>query len=392
MFRSEPQLQPTPYMHLAQSCFAPSLSQANEHCGQLGQYKFNRSLGRGAFGKVFQAKNNIDKDVAIKFIAFKSDKACDSTKKEAEILFDLQHPHIVRYYGSFDYSVPEKGKGLAIVTNYCSEGDLQSFLKDNHPRLELRLKWYLQLAIAGSYIHGHNIVHRDLKPANILVDSSNNLQICDVGLAWKILATQETIDFNEYMTSAAGTKYYMAPEVWQKHYTNKCDVFSLGLVFIKIAESPNIADAPTVDENKPLGKVMLTSKISKPYEMVTSSFTKKYAVATESKLCNQMLQRSPSDRFDMKNVEDKIKEMETNLSKYRDLTEQFSSSEEVLLGQQEASGKFLAMPSKDTLENIDEEVEDAAGEPHAIVSTSIAAMTNQSQNTNASSGMAIPNG
>ena len=32
------------------------------------------------------------------------------------------------------------------------------------------------------------------------------------------------------MTNCCGSKFYIAPEVWYSHYTNQCDVWSIGII------------------------------------------------------------------------------------------------------------------------------------------------------------------
>ena len=250
-------------------------------------------------------------------------------KHEASLLFHLKHQHIVRYYESYQYTAPRCGDGLAIVTEYCSNRDLQSYLsKGNHPGIALHFNWYHQLADACIYLHDQQIVHRDIKPANILVDGHNNLYLCDVGLAkaaWEVATSADTTDkdFSEYMTSAAGTRYYMAPEVWSGHYTNKCDVFSLGVVFIKIAESHAITDNPTADQGQPLGKV-LSASVQMPCDVVNCQFNN--AERAEIVLCNKMLQYDPKTRLSMGQVKQETANMQTQLLTLVSLTEQYNNS------------------------------------------------------------------
>ena len=70
----------------------------------------------------------------------------------------------------------------------------------------------------------HNIVHRDLKPANILVHQ-NTFKICDFGFA-KYLK-----ELSKMNKTSVGTPMYMSPQVLKgKPYTNKTDVWSLGVL------------------------------------------------------------------------------------------------------------------------------------------------------------------
>ena len=70
------------------------------------------------------------------------------------------------------------------------------------------------------------VAHRDMKPENILIDSSGKdmvIKIIDFG-------TSQTFDPKEHMTQAFGTCYYVAPEVLNEIYSEKCDIWSIGVI------------------------------------------------------------------------------------------------------------------------------------------------------------------
>jgi calcium-dependent protein kinase len=82
---------------------------------------------------------------------------------------------------------------------------------------------------AIAYCHSRGIIHRDLKPENILVPTGNNkidytlLKIIDFG-ASVLKKDDGKISFR------FGTPYYIAPEVLQESYNEKCDVWSIGVI------------------------------------------------------------------------------------------------------------------------------------------------------------------
>jgi len=87
------------------------------------------------------------------------------------------------------------------------------------------------MLLAVNYLHSHGMVHRDLKLENFLYDKkgSNHLKLIDFGFS-------KVCDPNVKMRASCGTLSYVAPEVLGQSYTNKCDLWSLGVVtFILLA-------------------------------------------------------------------------------------------------------------------------------------------------------------
>merc|ERR1719478_674662 len=82
-----------------------------------------------------------------------------------------------------------------------------------------------QMLLAVNYIHTHGIVHRDIKLENFLYEKpdSNHLKLIDFGFS-------KIWEPNTKMALSCGTLAYVAPEVLDKSYTSKCDLWSLGVV------------------------------------------------------------------------------------------------------------------------------------------------------------------
>ena len=82
------------------------------------------------------------------------------------------------------------------------------------------------IATGIAYCHENHVAHRDLKLENLLYTDHTPaavLKIVDFGLS--------KITQNKLMTTACGTPEYVAPEVLsRKPYTEKCDLWSLGVI------------------------------------------------------------------------------------------------------------------------------------------------------------------
>lgn len=191
-------------------------------------------LGEGAFGEVRKCQHKTTKVVrAVKLV--KKDNLSDNEIKaledEIEILCKLDHPNIIKIF-----EIYTDDKRYYIVTELCKGGELfDEILKKEGGFTEKEAAVIIkQILQAIAYCHDLKIVHRDIKPENVLVDTelNNTLKIIDFGISIKMKD-------NEKLSDVKGTSYYIAPEVFEKNYNEKCDVWSIGVImYILLAGEP----------------------------------------------------------------------------------------------------------------------------------------------------------
>jgi tetratricopeptide (TPR) repeat protein len=169
-------------------------------------YRIEHELGRGGMGIVYAAwHERLQRRVALKTLLtgpFASARELARFQREAELVAQLQHPHIVAVHDVGDVH------GQPYYTMEFVDGTtLAERLRGGRlaPRDAARL--VATLARATEFAHQHGIVHRDLKPANILLAADGTPKVGDFGLALRIGAAGLTITGGR-----AGTPSYMAPE------------------------------------------------------------------------------------------------------------------------------------------------------------------------------------
>nr|XP_042703311.1 serine/threonine-protein kinase 35 isoform X1 [Chrysemys picta bellii] len=151
---------------------------------------------------------------------------------------------------------------LWFVMEFCEGGDLNQYVLSRRPDPATNKSFMLQLTSAIAFLHKNHIVHRDLKPDNILITEKSGtpvLKVADFGLS-KVCAgltargkeggnDNKNVNVNKYwLSSACGSDFYMAPEVWEGHYTAKADIFALGIIIWAMIERITFIDAETKKE------------------------------------------------------------------------------------------------------------------------------------------------
>ena len=197
----------------------------------MDKYEPIAYIGKGNFGSITKIRRKADGKILVwKELNYgvMSEKDRNRIVSEVNILRELHHPNIVKYY---DRIIDKKNTKLFIVMEYCPGGDLSQLIKHNRKSQQyfsedIIWKIFAQVASALYACHTHKdgkILHRDIKPSNIFIDQENNIKLGDFGLS---LILSKDISF---AVSRVGTPYYMSPEqINDVKYNEKSDIWSLG--------------------------------------------------------------------------------------------------------------------------------------------------------------------
>jgi serine/threonine protein kinase len=178
----------------------------------LGGYRLRKKLGQGAMGVVYLAEGGDGRPVALKMIrpaVRVRRREVERFLREAAILRELQHPHIVRFR-----EVGEHEGTLYLVMDYVPGPNAAALVKRDGPlALERAVALTCQLLEALEYAHARRFVHRDIKPGNLLVYEEGGrelVKLADFGLARVYQASKFS---GLTMTGdIGGTPLFMAPE------------------------------------------------------------------------------------------------------------------------------------------------------------------------------------
>jgi formylglycine-generating enzyme required for sulfatase activity/serine/threonine protein kinase len=236
---------------------------------QVGPYRLEELIGKGAFGVVFRARAEENADVprgsvvALKVLhdVHKDDaRIVQRFHKEARLAVKLSHPHVVRVFGEGvhkgeHYIVMELAEGQSLTEYLRQAGIAPPETKTSRkakaekdtvgqadratgggepPILNLPIPEAVeilrQVASVLQAAGDIGLVHRDIKPDNILVsrDKAGKLQtkVLDFGLAKDLLS--HSMSFTS-IGKGIGTPPFMAPEQFEGTTTDiRSDLYSLG--------------------------------------------------------------------------------------------------------------------------------------------------------------------
>ncbi len=189
---------------------------------KLGKYEIIEWLGGGRFGDVFLAYDTIlEVQFALKISRMRKEEIV-MLKDEAKLLASLNHPNIVRFY-NIDF-IENK---FVLVMEYIKGKTLRDIIKEGGIEINEFLNIAQQIIDGINYAHKIGVLHRDLKPENILITEEGLIKITDFGLA-RFFKT------GSIAASTAGTPIYMAPEAWSGKFSEKSDIWSIGIIFYEL--------------------------------------------------------------------------------------------------------------------------------------------------------------
>ncbi|MFI4874657.1 MAG: serine/threonine-protein kinase, partial [Blastopirellula sp. JB062] len=245
-----------------------SLASGNAHAkfatgDRVGDFYLMSSLGAGAFGSVFLARQeSMQRLVALKISLDRG--------TEAQTLAQLDHPNIVRVFDQSRLT----GENLRLLyMQFVAGGTLQGVIREGNrrqqrnaamlaetisntldqtgvvtaqnvplkseladrPWSEIVCRIGMELANALHYAHSQGILHRDVKPANVLLEANGTAKLADFNISFS-----SQLEGTSPAAYFGGSLAYMSPEQLEACHPDharqaseldgRSDVFSLGVL------------------------------------------------------------------------------------------------------------------------------------------------------------------
>jgi serine/threonine protein kinase len=175
----------------------------------------------GGTGKLYKARHRETKNlVAIKVISLHTPALRQTFENERLLLSKMEHS---RFTTSLREFFVYNGRGYLVME--LLHQDLFTRSETLHSVDEIRSVFHKSCQ-AVQELHHHNIAHLDLKPENFLLDTKDNVKLCDLGGSFMWKTTPTFFGF-------VGSDFYLAPEVFshkQGYDACKADVWSMGIM------------------------------------------------------------------------------------------------------------------------------------------------------------------
>lgn len=209
---------------------SPAVVNGNEPELSRKDFEFERSIGDGAFGKVWRVKNRATQKIhAMKQVPKeKVMKMLGQFRREVYIMYELSHPHIIKLFNHF-----EDEKFFYLIMELAEGGNLFHRLYRERCFLErTAAQYFREVVLAIEYLHSHipAIIHRDIKPENILLDKEGRIKLTDFGWSNYYSTENQTMRF-----TMCGTLEYLPPEIASEagHNTG-ADIWCLGILLFEM--------------------------------------------------------------------------------------------------------------------------------------------------------------
>lgn len=212
----------------------------------------NCVIGSGSIGTVYKASFESGISIAVKRLdTLGQIRTQDQFEQEMGQLGALSHPNLVTFQGYYWSSNMQ-----LILSEYVQNASLYDHLHGTSYSgstgggaptelfWEMRFKIALGTARAISYLH-HDckppVLHLNIKSTNILLDEGYEAKLSDYGLG-KLLPILGSFELAKFHTAVG----YVAPELASQslRYSDKCDVYSFGVILLEIVTGRKPVDSP----------------------------------------------------------------------------------------------------------------------------------------------------
>jgi serine/threonine-protein kinase len=179
----------------------------------LGKCRYLDTIKENRHSSTILVENRLTKKL---FVITKHSKG-EAGRKEATILKSLQHPNIIRVYGSGGDK-----KQTVIITEYAQGGSLADRMVRPWD-WERAFKMILDVATGLDFAHRNNVVHGNLRPSNILLDADDVPKISDFGTP-------------VHYDGVRKKNWYSAPE---RKTSRTGDIYGLGVMLHQLMTGTN---------------------------------------------------------------------------------------------------------------------------------------------------------
>ena len=196
------------------------------------KFDSGRVIGTGLMGQVRIAKWKKDNSWCV-LKAIRKDYVTRHNdgrhvQNERRILNELDHPFIVRLFGTF-----QDAKRIFFILEYVPGGELFSRLQKKDRFSANIARFYLsEIFLVLEYIHDCGLAYRDLKPENILIDEEGHCKVIDFGFS-------RDCGPDDKMKTQVGTPAYLSPEQLDGKFTGGysriVDWWSFGIITYELA-------------------------------------------------------------------------------------------------------------------------------------------------------------
>jgi serine/threonine-protein kinase len=268
------------------------LKQSRTVAQPIDGYQIIRELGRGSMGVVHLAVREAGKSVvALKTITPAMAGSASQVARflrEARILEQLDHPHIVAFR-----QMGESNGQLFFAMDFVRGTDAARLLKaEGRLKVGRAVRLVCQMLDALAYAHEHRFVHRDIKPANLLVlddVKGDTARLGDFGLARVYQASQ--LSGLSMTGGIGGTVAFMAPEQITSYRQSRppVDQYAAAAALYNLLTGKLVFDLPG---NRQQRLLMILQEEPVPIRKRRADLPKELA-----EVIHRALAKQPADRF-----------------------------------------------------------------------------------------------